>query len=171
MNFKSSVETILYNLKNETTSSVSPLIPVLHEGKEIARLRVITKRMLSKDKIISHLTKWRSEHQDAFPSQFKVTKEGTKKWGRAQLLNLPDRILFFLETPDGKPYSHLGLYRFNYKEQSCEIDNIVRGKNLLPGSMTDALQALIEWTFAILHVKRLYLHVFADNEKAIKLYK
>jgi transketolase len=171
MNFKHHIENILYNLKNEMPTTVSPLIPVVQNGKKIAQLRLITKSMLSDDKIIKLLTKWRSEHQDAFPSQFKVTHAGTKKWGQAQLLNLPDRTLFFLETLDGRPFAHMGLFRFNYKEKSCEIDNVVRGVDLLPGSMTAALQALIKWTLTVLEVKIIYLQVFSDNEKAINLYR
>jgi len=171
MNFKTSAESTLFNLKNEINTSISSIIPVFHEQKEIARLRVITGSMLAEDNVIARIAKWRSENQDAFPTQFAITEEGTRKWGQSQLLHVPDRILFFLETPEGKPFAHMGLNRFNYRDQSCEIDNIVRGENLLPGSMTDALQALINWTFETLCVKTLYLHVLADNEKAISLYR
>lgn len=171
MNFKKNADSVIYNLKHGISPNTSQKISVLRNGETIAKLNVITKDMLSKSSTIKLLAKWRNNNQDAFPAQFKVTEEGTKKWGEAQLLNLPDRILFFLETLEGKPFAHLGLYRFNYEERSCEIDNIVRGENLLPGSMTDALEVLIEWTFSVLQVKTLYLQVFADNDKAIKLYR
>lgn len=171
MKFKQYVTTALYNLKNEISTDVSPTIPVMQDGKQIATLRVITKSMLNDDNVVELLTKWRSEHQDAFPSQFKVTHEGTKRWGQKQLLDLPDRILFFLETPEGKPYAHLGLYRFDFGKKSCEIDNIVRGESTQPGSMTHALRALIIWTFETLQVKTQYLQVFSDNEQAVRLYR
>ena len=171
MEFKERVETILSDLKNEKQTDVPSIIPVLRGNEEIARLRVITKTMLEDDGVIELLAKWRSENQDAFPSQFTVTHEGTKRWGKAQLLDLPGRILFFLETLDGKPYGHIGLFSFNYEEQSCEIDNVVRGEEIQPGSMTDALRALIAWSFENLQLKNLYLTVFADNERAIRLYR
>lgn len=171
MDFQSRIESIFHDLKNEVASNISPVIPVLHAGEHIANLQVITKSMLSDDNVIALLTKWRSEHQDAFPSQFTVTHAGTKNWGQKQLLDLPDRILFFLETLDGKPFAHLGLFRCNYQEKSCEIDNVVRGENIIPGSMTDALRALIQWVYNTLQMKQILLQVFSDNQQAIALYK
>ena len=144
--FKANIEQILHALKHELPSKEISLLSVYRTDEHIANLRVINKTMLSSKKVIRYLTKWRLEHQDAFPSQFGVTEEGTQKWGQAQLLNLSDRILFFLEDLQGKPFAHLGLFRFDYQKKSCEIDNVVRGENLIPGSMTDALSVLIEWT-------------------------
>jgi transketolase len=171
MEAQKEIERILHQLKYDLKTAIPSTIPVYNKTIHIANLRVITKKSLSKPETISLLAKWRAASQDAFPSQFKVTHEGTKKWSKNQLLELPDRILFFLETLDGEPYAHMGLFRFNYKEQSCEIDNVVRGEDIIPGSMTHALHALIEWTFMYLPLKTLYLEVFADNTRAIKLYR
>src|SRR6185503_15341948 len=102
LKYRTFVESIFQKLKNENNSF---LLPVYQDTKHVANLRIITKSMLSSSHNIRLLTKWRSEHQDAFPSQFKVTFEGTKKWGQAQLLNLSDRVLFFLETLEGEPYA------------------------------------------------------------------
>jgi RimJ/RimL family protein N-acetyltransferase len=65
----------------------------------------------------------------------------------------------------------MGLYTFNYEDNSCEIDNVIRGEKSAPGVMTDALQTLIKWTHEVLKIKTIYLRVFADNERAIKLYR
>jgi transketolase len=171
MTYKQQIEETLFKIKHDKASQVPSVISVLQKNKQVASLRVITKKMLEDDKVIGLLAKWRSENQDAFPSQFTVTKEGTKKWSKSQLLDLPDRILFLLETNEGKPFAHMGLFRFDYKSKTCEIDNIVRGENVLSGIMTDALQTLITWTFVNLKISTLTLHVFSDNERAIRLYK
>ena len=86
-----------------------------------------------------------------------------------------DRILFFVSDLSKIPSQHLGhvgLFRFNWEERSCEIDNIVRGRDdLLPGVMTPAVRALDHWAFQELGVRTLYLRVLADNERAIRLYE
>jgi len=139
----------------------------------IAFLRPITKKILENSKEIELLAKWREENAFAFPTQFKVTFEGTKKWIRALIEN-PTRILFFIESNEIKPVliGHMGLYSFDFEDDSCEIDNVVRGdKKKLKGVMTFALKTLIKWTKQILKPKKIFLRVFSDNERAIRFYK
>ncbi len=125
--------------------------------------------------VIRTLAEWREKVQPYFPSQFKVTFEGTQVWLENQVIKLFDRILFFVKevnVRDNVPIGHVGLYRFNWEERSCEIDNIVRGRDsLFPGAMTLAVESLDNWSFNELGVKILYLKVLADNKKAIKLYE
>jgi len=42
---------------------------------------------------------------------------------------------------------------------------------MIPGVMTSALLALDDWAFSVLGLKRLFLRVFYDNERAIRLYE
>ncbi len=124
--------------------------------------------------VIKTLAEWREKVQPYFPSQFQVTLEGTRGWLENQVIKLFDRILFFVRDVGrtNAPIGHVGLYRFNWEEESCEIDNIVRGQdNLFPGVMKLAIESLDGWAFNKLGVKILYLKVLADNERAIKLYE
>ena len=134
----------------------------------------ITKKILSERKTISLLSLWRKNNQKNFPSQFKVTFNGTKKWAQGQLLEKDDRVLFFLKKEKNKlPFAHMGLSRLDVKNKSCEIDNVVRGKNLenTKGAMTVSLINFLEWTYKNFNMKNLTLTVFEDNIRAIKLYK
>lgn len=117
------------------------------------------------------LARWRDINSQWFPSQFKVTTKGTKKWLLNLVVDNPDRILFLIVDKHKKVYGHLGFYRYNARDNSCELDNVVRGVKKLPGLMTDVVNALTYWGFKNLKLDRLYLTVFADNDKAIKLYK
>ena len=99
-----------------------------------------------------------------------MTYEGTKRWLTLQLLEKKGRILFFLEDEKRNKIGHLGLYSFDIKHNSCEIDNVIRGEESAPGVMTHALNTLIQWTYDALKIKTIYLRVFSDNERAIKLY-
>ncbi len=138
----------------------------------VAYIRSISDETAADKNLIKLLVRWREENWQAYPTVFKVTLEGTKKWLQSQLLEREDRILFLIITLSGEPVGHLGLSNFNFVQREAEIDNVVRGvKTALPGIMTFALAAMDEWAFKKLGLKRLFLRVFLDNERAIRLYE
>ncbi len=104
----------------------------------------------------------------AFPHpNLKLHFEGTKKWLKGLIEN-PTRILFFVESNEKQPVliGHMGLYSFNFQDDSCEVDNIVRGvREKLKGVMTLGLKTLIKWTIKELKPKNIFLRVFSDNER------
>lgn len=171
--FQKRVEETFRNLKlGKPTPTPAILYAPLINGKKLT-IYVVTKKLLSKKKTIELLADWRDKSNIWFPAQFKVTFDGTKKWAKEQLLEKKDRILFFLQVEkENTPFGHIGLYRFNFDEKSCEIDNIIRGiyTEQTKGAMTISLKLLIDWTYKFLGVKNIYLQVVSDNEKAIALY-
>lgn len=173
-NFQQQTESILRNLKlGKKIVPPSIIFDTLPNGKKI-KMYVITKELLYQDDIIKLLSNWRDKSNKWFPAQFRVTFEGTKKWAKEQLLEKNDRILFFLQLEGNTtPFGHVGLYRFDYKKKSCEIDNVIRGNDneMTKGGMTVGLQMLINWTKQNLGIKSLYLKVVSDNKKAISLYQ
>lgn len=174
--FKKRVLTLFSRIKNGKYTQRAPRkLPVYNEKGELAAfLCPLNQKTLSNQKEINLLFKWRKENSFAFPSQFTVTKEGTKRWVENQLLKNHTRILFFIEDAAEKPklIGHIGLYSFDFREHSCEIDNVVRGdKNHLKGAMTWALTALIQWTQRELGPKNIFLRVFSDNTHAVTFYK
>ncbi len=58
--------------------------------------------------MIGLLGRWRAENAFAYPTQFPVTQEGTRRWLRNLLLDKEDRILFLVLDRHGKPVGHLG---------------------------------------------------------------
>ncbi len=113
---------------------------------------------------------WREKNQQWFPSQFPLSKDGTIEWYKTQVYGKEDRILFWVGCNGGK-IGHIGLNSFNWEEQSCEIDNIIRGNSLEPGAMSKALEWLIGMAKNHLLVKNIYLRTFFDNRKALRFYK
>lgn len=173
--FKNNVIDTFFKIKNEKFNTNLPQkIPVYDgTGLLIAFLKPLTKSTVNNSKQIKLLAKWREENSFAFPTQFKVTLEGTKKWTEG-LIKEPSRILFFIETLDIKPrlIGHIGLFTFDFRERSCEIDNVVRGdKKLIKGIMTLALNSLVYWTLYSLKPYKIYLKVLSDNKHAVKFYQ
>lgn len=120
--------------------------------------------------LVSLLKDWREKSQYAFPTVFNVTLEGTEKWLDEQVMKREDRILFMIKNKEESYVGHLGFSNFDYDDRSCEIDNVVRGKNETPGIMTSAHYGLTDWAFSDLNLKRITLRVFSDLEKAVALY-
>lgn len=172
--FREHVANILKELKFEFHKRPDKLrIPIKDENKIKAFLRPISSNLgRDYEKYLSLLSDWREVHWNAYPTVFKVTKEGTTRWMKGQLVDREDRILFMIVTLDDQPIGHLGLSNFDFSKQDAEIDNVVRGiPNVFPGIMTLALNTLINLSFTKLGLHRLYLRVFFDNERAIKFYE
>ncbi len=172
--FQSNIENVFINLKRDKKTSIPSKMETILPSGEKLEIYVITKSLVDDDLVIKLLAKWRDKANAWFPAQFKVTLKGTKKWASEQLINKKDRILFFFKVKDeGLPFAHAGLYRFDYEKRSCEIDNVIRGEESesSKGGMTTGLQILIDWTFKYLSIDNLYLKVFSDNTRAIKLYE
>lgn len=145
------------------------IIPIYKKNRVMAQLRLITSDFTREE--IKLLAEWRKASAEWFPSKFKVTKKGTKKWLKEKVINAEDRILFWVQDLKGLLIGHMGLYRFDFKNRSCEIDNVVRGRqNVMPGIMGLGLKSLLNWTFSTLGVRTVCLRVFSDNKKAIALY-
>jgi RimJ/RimL family protein N-acetyltransferase len=146
-------------------------LPVNRQGQTVARLEPVTWQDAERAEAIRLLARWREGANAFFPAQFPVTLAGTQRWVVKQLLEVPDRILFWVKSRDGTAIGHVGLFRFEWDEPSVEIDNIVRGEpGVLPGIIHSSLTALLNWTFEMLDVAAVCLRVLSDNERALKLY-
>jgi RimJ/RimL family protein N-acetyltransferase len=144
---------------------------VMRQGVLVARLLPVTWADDSPESV-AVLAEWRKAASDAFPSQFPVTLAGTRRWLVHQLLELSERLLFWVTDLGGRRIGHVGLFHFNFELNEVELDNIVRGaQNALPGVMEASIRALIDWTFETLGMHALTLRVFADNIRAIRLYQ
>lgn len=146
-------------------------VPLVDKDESIGRLVPYTHALWQDDAITKLFAKWREAAQDAFPQQFRVTFDGTKNWAQRQLLQLPDRFLFLIEDDKKQYIGHIGLFRFDFKKRSCEIDNVVRGEEGAPGIMTHATLALMQWTEKTLGIRDFYLRVMSGNTRAIRLYE
>jgi RimJ/RimL family protein N-acetyltransferase len=121
---------------------------------------------------IERLARWREAAQNSFPAIFPVTLEGTRRWLIKQVLELPDRMLFWVKSSEGEKIGHAGIYRIDFEEESLELDNVVRGMpRVMRGAMYSGVQAILSWVFGTLRMNDVFLRVFSDNVRAIQLYE
>jgi RimJ/RimL family protein N-acetyltransferase len=167
------------NKNNIKSCSIKEKIYLLKHGKRL-NIKVIFGKvnyflLLISDQheldkqLIKLLALWRKQHEHWFPAIFPVTLEGTKRWLRDKVINEPGRILFMIKVKN-QYIGHIGLYRFNSQNNSCEIDNIVRGVNRYPGIMENAISHLMRWGQTEFGIKTFMLSTASDNKKALRLY-
>jgi perosamine synthetase len=168
LNHREEVWSKIHNIKSSESSSNN--LPIKNDnGQNIGLLVPIVKEISQED--IHLLKEWRSESQKWFPSQFKVTFEGTKKWVKQALFDDKDRVLYFVLDNNGNKIGHVGLYRFDFKENLCELDNVIRGvSNVEKGIMKYACQTILNFAQDTLGIANIYLRVLSDNERALSLY-
>lgn len=122
--------------------------------------------------LLATCARWRAENAFAFPTQFTVTLEGTARWLRLGLLDVPDRLLFLVRAPDGTLIGHLGFANCAEVPGVMEIDNVVRGvKTGAPGIMSASMQALTDWAQNAFAPRQIFLRVFSHNAHAIAFYE
>lgn len=166
--------TIIEKFKTLKNSSSPLVLQFQSENGHACHLELMTSALLSSSAAgdIALLAKWREGAADAFPAQFAVTIPGTKTWCEKALINAPERLLFWVIDGSGKKIGHVGLFRISEDGQHIEADNIVRGEvSSSKGLMFRALEKLLSWQRQELAIPKSFLRVFADNEKAIALYK
>ena len=162
------VKNKIRNLKIPKDYSFIPRLPV--KGEKLLMLRPLPDKLIKESKNDALLmAKWRKIHLESFSTVFQPTEAGTKKWLKHNYFNNYEDIIFFIETNDKIPFGHVSLYNFNRNE--CEFGRVIKGFNVGPkGSMAIASMEVINWGFNSLKLNKIYLEVFADNERAVNLY-
>jgi RimJ/RimL family protein N-acetyltransferase len=112
---------------------------------------------------------WRKQNEFAFVNRFPLSVEGTTKWFKENVIEMPDRLLFLISVR-GEYIGHLGLFRFDFARHTCEVDNVVRGIPKYPGLMGNAVFCMMEWGKVNLDLHQYSLKVLSDNKRAIRFY-
>jgi RimJ/RimL family protein N-acetyltransferase len=166
-------EEIISFLKNVKSGNIRFELDILNDKNEkLGKIRpILDSKISDNSEIIRFITKWREYYKENFLSQFPVSEERTKNWLQNQVINKDNRILFIIQTPDGKLAGHIGVIFFEVDENTCEIDNVVKSADCnIPGLMYHALKTLNNFLFNSLKIKKIFLRVFSDNIKAKNLY-
>lgn len=133
------------------------------------KLQLVTSEVINRADIIQLLADWRKFHEQWFLVQFPITIKRTKKWLQEKVIAASDRLLFMIVI-DQVYVGHVGLYRFDWRSATCQIDNIVRGKLGYPGLMQSAVDIMMAWGRKELDLIGYTLQTTSDNRRALSLY-
>lgn len=122
--------------------------------------------------LIADLAAWREASAFAYPTRFRVTLDGTRRWLENGILNNPNRLLFLVLDSVDERIGHVGLTLPEEHPTDLEAENIVRGRrDQAPGAMNAAMRAMLTWAATELRPREVFLHVFDDNEHAVRFYR
>ena len=141
-------------------------IPVIKDGIKNVSLHPVSRSL--KDHEVKLMATWRAKNQHIFKDPNPITIEGTRKWF---LETHTDRRLLFFIKEGHQYFGQMGIYRIDPRDDSLEIDNVIRGTSEKKGIMHLSLSALIEWTKKVLKPKNIFLKVSMVNIDAIEFYK
>ena len=124
---------------------------------------------------LSRLVSWRNKPSvwRWFFNKFPLSHAGQARWFEG-LLRTDDKKLFAICTlEDDTAIGTIGLDRIDFANQSAELGNMLIGEEEFQGQgyAAEALQLLLSYSFFHLNMNRVYLYVFADNDRAVRLYE
>jgi RimJ/RimL family protein N-acetyltransferase len=94
-----------------------------------------------------------------------------EKWWEGFLERENDHI-FAIEAEDGTYIGNIGLHDLERENRKALLGIIIGHKAYWgQGYGTDAIQAVLRWAFDYLNLHRVYLTVYAYNERAIRCYQ
>ena len=119
------------------------------------------------------LVAWRNdpEIRERFFSTFPFSKSGQDAWF-SNLLTRDDKRMLIIETKEGRPIGTIGMDHIDFKNQRAEFGNLLIGESEYLGKnlATDGTLALLKFAFQEMNLNRVYLEVYADNDRARRLY-
>jgi RimJ/RimL family protein N-acetyltransferase len=94
-----------------------------------------------------------------------------EKWWEGFLSRENDHI-FAIEAEDGTYIGNIGLHSIERENRRAMLGIIIGDKTRWgKGYGTDAIQAMLGWAFGYLNLNRVYLTVYAYNERALRCYQ
>ncbi len=143
-------------------------LPVLADDGPLATLEAITWRDADDVPALARLARWR---RAAWRDDREApTPALVRAWLVEQVLDIPDRLLFWVKDMADRPVGHLGLVRFDVEARTTDVGHLLRGvEGVEPGIMSAGVRALCDWAFDSLGMKALRLRVPADNARAVRL--
>lgn len=118
---------------------------------------------------IKLLGAWRDAHQYAYPTRFPVSDSGTRNWLEKSVLQLENRVMFWVADESLNLFGHLGLLLNSDGE--IEVDNVLKGVEGRPGLFSKAMLQLEQIVLAEFGTKKLVLKVLDQNSHAIEFYE
>lgn len=99
-----------------------------------------------------------------------ITRMAEEKFLR-RIDESPSDIVFAVETLDGTYLGNAGLHRIDHRLQRAELGIVIGNKQYWgKGHGSEAVMLLLQYAFEDLNLHRVYLHVLADNQRAIRCY-
>ena len=104
--------------------------------------------------------------------RYPVSRKDEQKWIDDAPTSSFGDVRLAIETKDGKHIGGINLHRVNPEDRKAGLGIMIGEKDHWSnGYGTDAIKTLLSFAFDEMNLHRVWLHVFADNERAIGCYQ
>lgn len=120
--------------------------------------------------------RWRNQDEVRrwFYTSNVLTFEQHCNWVMNSYMPCDNDFIFVIESkPIGKPVGQISLYDIDFEKRRGEYGRVMIGERDASGKgvAREATRLILQFAFDTLGLDEVYLSVFADNERAINLYK
>jgi hypothetical protein len=123
-------------------------LPILSNAMSVGRLEAITWGDAGKLPTLNHLFQWHRSQFTAFSLSVPMSVAGARRWLTEQILEGPDRLLFWVCDGSGHVVGHVGLAICHTAERTLELRDIVCGERQGESLVREAVETVKEWVRA-----------------------
>lgn len=121
-------------------------IPIEREGRSLGLLQAATWEDAGNAKVVEQLAGWHA------PGRVPVATEA-RQWLTERVLQIPDRVLFWVKDVRGVAVGHIGLSRHDGENDTIQIVDVLSGSAAGEGLLAAAVQTLSGWVHQSLKLR------------------
>ena len=117
------------------------------------------------------MARWRTETYQSFLTWIRPDTGEMLRW-LSEINKRDNDIIFIIELNSGALAGQLSLYNVNTSIKEAEFGRLLRNSEICcKGIMRGACKTALKWAFGHLGLEKIFLEVFADNDRAVRLYE
>jgi hypothetical protein len=127
-------------------------IPITHDEQSRGALVAATWEDAGDRAAVERLGRWHQSAFAVFGVPARVTAVGARQWLVEQVLEAPERVLFWVRDASGRVVGHVGLARFDFTARTVALRDVVCGEpagQALMGAAVGALRAWVREAFGM----------------------
>jgi len=138
------------------------------EGKRV-RLRPLSMED------VDHVLTWINDPEvtrTLMTGRYPMTREAERKWIEDHAMPNSTEVMYVIEKLDGTYLGGIGFWHIRPVEHHAELGISIGVKSEWgKGYAREAMELMVTYGFDELNLHMIYLHVYADHERAVKLYE
>jgi hypothetical protein len=120
-------------------------IPFSGSPESLGSLHAATWEDAGNPEIIDHLLHWHRCLLSSFAVPVPMTAGGARRWLIEQVLEAPERLLFWVRDGAGRAVGHVGLSRFDFVGRTVAIRDVVCGARGTEEILAEGVESLKKW--------------------------
>lgn len=117
------------------------------------------------------MARWRTDAYKSFLTWIRPDTGEMLRWLR-EINERDNDIIFVIELNTGQLAGQLSLYNIDPSRMEAELGRVIGNSEICCRDiMTNSCRALVDWAFGRLGLEKVFLEVFAENDRAVCFYK